>query len=157
MDEDGKEKPFIMGCYGVGVSRSLAAAVEQCHDENGIVWPVGIAPAHVCVIPLTVNDDLVHPAAEKIAQQLADLGLEVALDDRKERAGVKFADADLVGWPFQIVVGKRGLENGEVELKKRATGQKQVVKLDQIQDLFGSACCQAGVAVDVEKLAALAD
>ena len=72
MDEDGKEKPFIMGCYGVGVSRSLAAAVEQCHDENGIVWPVGIAPAHVCVIPLTVNDDLVHPAAEKIAQQLAD-------------------------------------------------------------------------------------
>ena len=157
MNEDGKEKPFIMGCYGVGVSRSLAAAVEQCHDENGIVWPVGIAPAHVCVIPLTVNDDLVHPAAEKIAQQLAALGLEVALDDRKERAGVKFADADLVGWPFQIVVGKRGLENGEVELKKRATGQKQVVKLDQIQDLFGSACCRAGAAVDVEKLAALAD
>ena len=157
MDEDGKEKPFIMGWYGVGVSRSLAAAVEQCHDENGIVWPVGIAPAHVCVIPLTVNDDLVHPAAEKIAQQLAALGLEVALDDRKERAGVKFADADLVGWPFQIVVGKRGLENGEVELKKRATGQKQVVKLDQIQDLFGSACCRAGAAVDVEKLAALAD
>lgn len=155
MDEDGKEKPFIMGCYGVGVSRSLAAAVEQCHDENGIIWPAGIAPAHVCVIPLTVNDDLVHPAAEKIAQELTDLGLEVALDDRKERAGVKFADADLIGWPFQIVVGKRGLENGEVELKKRSTGEKQTIKLEQITQLFGSACCSAGATADVAKLDAL--
>ena len=134
MDKDGSEKPFIMGCYGIGVGRTLAAAVEQCHDERGIVWPAPIAPAHVCVVPLTVNDDLVQPAAEKIAEELKVAGLDVCIDDRKERAGVKFADADLIGWPVQVVVGKRGLESGTVEVKNRKTGEKSDVALDAIQD-----------------------
>jgi prolyl-tRNA synthetase len=124
MDEDGTEKPFIMGCYGVGVSRSMASVVEQRHDDAGIMWPATVAPAHVCVIPLTVGDDLVQPAAEEIAAALAELGLEVVIDDRNERAGVKFADADLIGWPLQVVVGKRGLADGKVELKLRKTGAK---------------------------------
>jgi len=139
MDEDGSEKPFIMGCYGVGVSRSLAAVVEQYHDDMGIIWPVTVAPAHVCVVPLTVNDDVVQPAAEALAEQLAAAGLEVAIDDRKERAGVKFADADLIGWPLQIVVGKRGLTEGKVEMKLRRTGEKRDVALDDIPALFEGA------------------
>ena len=121
-----------MGCYGVGVSRCMAAAVEQSHDENGIVWPVGIAPAHVCVIPLSAKPDEVTEAAAKIADELACAGWEVVLDDRDERAGVKFADADLIGWPVQVVVGKRGLKEGSVEVKPRATGEKQSVAIDGV-------------------------
>ena len=136
MDEDGTEKPFVMGCYGVGVSRSMAAIVEQCHDENGIIWPLSVAPAHVCIIPLTVGDDLVQPAAEKLAKQLLDLGVEVAIDDRSERAGVKFADADLIGWPVQVVVGKRGLAEGNVEVKLRRTGQKRDVSLIAVAEML---------------------
>lgn len=136
MDEDGVEKPFIMGCYGVGVSRTVAAVVEQYNDEYGIKWPMSIAPAHVCVIPLTVGDELVAPAAEKIAADLTELGFEVVIDDRNERAGVKFADADLIGWPLQIVVGKRGLAEGTVELKRRQTGEKKSVALAALAELM---------------------
>ncbi len=139
MDEDGAEKPFVMGCYGVGVSRSLAAIVEQHHDENGIAWPPSVAPAHVCVLPLTVGDNLVEPAAEKLAAKLADLGIEVVIDDRSERAGVKFADADLIGWPVQVVLGKRGLERNCVEVKLRRTGQKREVDLDTVAELLSFA------------------
>ena len=105
-DENGVDQNFLMGCYGVGVSRTLAAIVEQHNDEDGIIWPMSVAPAHVCVIPLTVGDEEVFPVAERIAKELAEQGLEVVLDDRDERAGVKFADADLIGWPVQVVVGK---------------------------------------------------
>ena len=133
MDEDGTEKPFIMGCYGVGCSRTMAAAVEQSYDEYGIIWPAGIAPAHVCVIPLTVGDDLVEPAAEEIAQKLAAAGYEVVIDDRNARAGVKFADADLIGWPVQVTVGKRGLKEGTVEVKSRKVGEKVSVALDAVE------------------------
>ena len=140
MDEDGTEKPFIMGCYGVGVSRSMAAIVEQFHDDGGIIWPASVAPAHICVVPLAVNDDVVHPAAQKIAEDLEALGFEVAIDDRKERAGVKFADADLIGWPLQVVVGKRGLAEGKVEVKLRRTGEKRDFELQTFaQTLEGPA------------------
>ena len=132
MDEDGSEKPFVMGCYGVGVSRAMAAAVEQSHDEYGIIWPSGIAPAHVCVVPLTVGDDVVQPAAEDLAKELAESGLETVIDDRDERAGVKFADNDLIGWPVQVIVGKRGLKDGTVEVKNRATGEKISVALAEV-------------------------
>ncbi len=134
--EDGSEENFLMGCYGVGVTRSLAAVVEQNNDEKGIIWPISIAPAHVCVIPLNVGDDLVQPAAEEIATRIADLGLEVVIDDRDERAGVKFNDADLIGWPLQIIVGKRGLENSSVEVKKRASGEKRDVQIDSITEII---------------------
>lgn len=148
MDEDGTEKPFVMGCYGVGVSRTMAAIVEQHNDENGIIWPLQVAPAHVCVVPLTVNDDVVQPAAEKIAADLAALGLEVVIDDRKERAGVKFADADLIGWPLQVVIGKRGLDNGVVELKRRDTGERIEVALDG----FAAKVAAAQAAVDAQEI-----
>ncbi len=137
--EEGTDEPFIMGCYGVGVTRSLAAIVEQHNDEYGICWPASVAPAHVCVVPLTVGDDEVQPAAERLAADIAALGLEVAIDDRNERAGVKFADADLIGWPLQIVVGKRGLKEGKVELKLRRTGEKREVSIDAIADMLAFA------------------
>ncbi|WP_277071413.1 proline--tRNA ligase [Slackia exigua] len=132
MDADGSEKPFIMGCYGIGVSRAMAAAVEQRNDEHGIIWPAAIAPAHVAVIPLSPKPDEVTAAAEELAGALADAGLEVVIDDRDERAGVKFNDNDLIGWPVQVVVGKRGLKEGVVEVKDRATGDKESVALDQV-------------------------
>ena len=122
----------------MGVSRTLAAAVEQCHDEAGIIWPMPIAPAHIAVIALTVNDDLVHPAANALTKQLAGMGFEVCIDDRKERPGVKFAEADLIGWPLQVTVGKRGLEAGTVEVKVRSTGEKFDVALEEIDQKFGA-------------------
>ena len=132
MDENGKERPFIMGCYGIGVTRSLAAVVEQRNDESGIAgWPVSIAPAEVIVLPLIKGDDLVEPLADKLASELESAGIEVALDDRKERAGVKFADADLLGWPFQVVIGKKGAANGIVEFKDRASGEKLEIAADE--------------------------
>ncbi|MDO5334782.1 MAG: proline--tRNA ligase [Coriobacteriia bacterium] len=142
MAEDGSEKPFVMGCYGWGVSRSLAAAVEQCHDEDGIVWPASIAPAQVIVIPLNMGDDLVEPAANEVARKLAEAGLEVVIDDRDARAGFKFADADLIGWPVQVVLGKRGLKNGEVEIKRRSVGEKVSVALDSVVDAVKQALAE---------------
>ncbi|MDZ4166827.1 MAG: proline--tRNA ligase [Coriobacteriia bacterium] len=130
-DESGAEHPFIMGCYGVGITRSLAAVIEQHHDDDGIAWPVSIAPLEVAVIPLQVADDLVYPTAERLWEGLAEAGVEVVLDDRDERAGVKFADADLIGWPLQIIVGKRGLADGVVELKDRATRERSTVPVDE--------------------------
>ena len=97
------------------------------------MWPAAIAPAHVCVIPLSAKPDEVTEAAEALAGQLAEAGFEVCIDDRNERAGVKFNDADLIGWPVQVTVGKRGLKEGTVEVKNRATGEKVSVALDQVQ------------------------
>lgn len=133
-DEGGNENHFLMGCYGWGVSRSLAAVIEQGNDENGIVWPVSVAPAEVAVVPLAVDDDEVYPVAEKIASDLAAAGIEVVIDDRDERPGVKFNEADLLGWPFQVVVGKKGLANGIVEFKVRATGERSEIALDTAAD-----------------------
>ena len=132
MDEDGKEKPFIMGCYGIGVTRSMAAVIEQRNDDNGMFWPVSIAPAEVIVVPLSVGDELVDPLARDIAAKLDAAGIEIMLDDRDERAGVKFADADLIGWPYQVVIGKRGAKNGVVELKDRSTGEKREVSVEDV-------------------------
>ena len=130
LDADGVAKPFIMGCYGVGVSRCLAALAEQSHDDLGLIWPFAVAPAQVCVIPLTVGDEVVQPAAEALARELEALGLEVVIDDRKERPGVKFAEADLMGWPLQVTIGKRGLEAGTVEVKNRRTCEKRDLPLE---------------------------
>lgn len=118
MAEDGNEYPFIMGCYGWGVTRSIAAVIEQYNDAEGIAWPISIAPAEVCLIPLGLGDEL-EATARQLATELAQAGVEVVIDDRDVRPGVKFADADLIGWPYQVVVGKRGLTEGVVELKKR--------------------------------------
>jgi len=129
-DEAGVEQPFLMGCYGVGITRSLAAVIEQYNDEGGIAWPVSVAPLEVAVLPLSIGDDVVAPVAERIWQDCAAAGIEVILDDRDERAGVKFADADLIGWPYQIVVGKKGVAAGTVEVKVRGTGERTSVAID---------------------------
>lgn len=134
MDEDGKEKPFLMGCYGIGVSRTLAAVVEQHHDEHGICWPVCVAPYEVEVVPLSVGDDVVWPVADQLSSELVQAGLEVVVDDRKERPGVKFNDADLMGFPYQVVLGKRGVKNGVAEVKNRATGEREDVEFAQLAD-----------------------
>ncbi len=136
MDEDGRERPFLMGCYGIGVSRTLAAVVEQHNDEHGICWPVCVAPYEVEVVPLDVHDEVVWPIAESIAQQLVDLGIEVVVDDRKERPGVKFADADLMGFPYQIVCGKKAIKNGNVEVKVRATGERNEVPISEVASML---------------------
>jgi len=128
-DENGDEQPFLMGCYGVGVSRSLAAVIEQHNDEHGIVWPVSVAPLEVAVLPLMAGGE-VADVAERMWAELAAAGVETVIDDRDERAGVKFNDADLIGWPFQLVVGKKSLAEGMVELKDRATGERSTVALD---------------------------
>jgi prolyl-tRNA synthetase len=128
--EDGTEKPFIMGCYGIGISRSLAAIVEQYADDAGCAWPVTVAPLEAAVIPLS-TDEQVSSVAELLFSDLALRGVEVVMDDRDERAGVKFADADLIGWPYQIVVGKRGVAEGIVELKHRGTGERESIAIDE--------------------------
>ena len=128
-DENGDEQPFIMGCYGVGVSRTLAAVIEQHSDESGIIWPVSVAPLEVAVLPLMADGEVAE-VAERLWSELAEAGVETVIDDRDERAGVKFNDADLVGWPFQLVVGKRGLAEGVVELKVRETGERVQVPLE---------------------------
>ena len=136
MDEDGVEKPLIMGCYGIGISRTLQAIVEQHHDEHGIIWPVSVAPYEVEVIPLDVHDELVWPVADKVARELLELGVDVMVDDRKERPGVKFNDADLMGMPFQVVCGKKTVKNGNVELKVRATGERTEVAIEDVAQLL---------------------
>jgi prolyl-tRNA synthetase len=119
LDEEGRQRPFLMGCYGLGITRVVAAAIEQNHDENGIVWPTAIAPLEVEVIPLNMDSARVVEAAERIYEECRAEGLETLLDDRPDRAGSKFADADLIGIPWRIVVGDRGLESGMVEVARR--------------------------------------
>jgi prolyl-tRNA synthetase len=119
LDEEGQQRPFLMGCYGLGITRVVAAAIEQNHDEHGIVWPTAIAPYEVEVIPLNMDSPRVVEAAERIYDECRAEGLETLLDDRADRAGSKFADADLIGIPWRIVVGDRGLEDGMVEVASR--------------------------------------
>ncbi len=132
MDEDGREKPFLMGCYGIGVSRMVSAVVEQHNDERGICWPVCVAPYEVEVVAMSVNDDVVWPVAQKVTEELAAADLEVVVDDRKERPGVKFADADLIGIPYQVILGKKGVAAGTAEVKVRATGERFDVPFDEL-------------------------
>jgi len=119
LDEAGTAKTIVMGCYGIGVSRLVATIVEQHHDENGIRWPIAIAPYHVHVVPLG-DSQAVADATNAIEAGLEAAGIEVLVDDRNERPGVKFKDADLVGIPLRVTVGEKGLKNGQVELKPRS-------------------------------------
>jgi prolyl-tRNA synthetase len=132
LDEAGKEVPIVMGSYGIGVERILAAAVELHHDADGIRWPTSIAPLHVALLPLQMQDAAVRDAAEKLYRELTDAGIEVLLDDRDERAGVKFKDADLIGLPLRIAVGKKGLAEGRVEWKVRGSAQVDLVPAGEV-------------------------
>jgi prolyl-tRNA synthetase len=124
VDEDGTEKPFEMGSYGIGITRIVAAAVEQSHDDAGMIWPKVMAPFEVVVIVATRDDEATVAEAERVYAELRERGVDAVIDDRDETAGVKFADADLIGYPVQVVVGKRGLAAGTVDLKVRATGER---------------------------------
>ena len=132
-DVDGKTKPYVMGCYGIGITRTAAAAVEKHHDEHGIKWPLAIAPYHVVVVPVNVKDELQVETAQKIYNKLLDANVEVVLDDREERAGVKFKDADLIGFPYRITVGKT-IQEGNVEFKTRQTGEVTTMTPDEAVD-----------------------
>lgn len=132
LDENGKAKPAEMGCYGIGVGRTMAATIEQNHDENGITWPVPVAPYEVVVLPLQVNDEAVMAAAENAYKEFSEAGLDVVIDDRNERAGFKFKDADLIGYPVQVVFGGRSVAEGKAEVKYRAEGRKEEMPLDEV-------------------------
>ncbi len=129
VDEDGTEQPYVMGCYGIGLTRILAAAAEQFNDDAGLFLPKALAPFAAVLIPTNMDQAAVVEAAERIYGELGSLGLEVVLDDREVSAGVKFADADLIGYPVQAVIGKRGIEAGTVDLKLRATGERSQAPL----------------------------
>jgi prolyl-tRNA synthetase len=130
-DEDGSEKPFIMGCYGIGVSRTAAAAIERFHDKSGIIWPMAIAPYQVIVVPVNVTDEIQMGLAQQLYDQLRNAGVEVLLDDRDERAGVKFKDADLIGIPVRVTVGKKAPE-GLLEVKLRDQDQARDMPVDAV-------------------------
>ena len=135
--EDGQNHVMIMGCYGIGVSRIVAAAIEQCHDERGIIWPEAIAPFSVVIIPMNMHkSEKVQATAEKLYADLQAAGIEVLFDDRKERPGVMFADAELIGIPHTIVIGERNLDNGDVEYKHRAGGDKELIKVNDIVEFI---------------------
>ena len=131
LDADGSRKPSVMGCYGIGVTRTLQAIIEQGNDKDGVIWPVSVAPYQVCITPLAVApDSQAMQLAEKFYAELTAQGVEVILDDRDERPGVKFKDADLVGFPIRIALGEKSLAKGEVEIKPR-NGAVQPVKIDE--------------------------
>lgn len=133
-DEDGVSHPIVMGSYGIGVERNMAAVVESSHDERGIIWPVSIAPYEVVITVLRADDKATAAAATDLYTSLTEAGIEVLLDDREERPGVKFADAELIGIPYRITVGPRGVEAGNVELTERATMETEEVGVDEVVD-----------------------
>ncbi|GJL55424.1 MAG: proline--tRNA ligase [Nitrospirales bacterium] len=126
LDSQGAEHNAVMGCYGIGVGRTVAAAIEQNHDDRGIMWPIPIAPFHVHLLPVT-NSERVHEVTQALYAELQQANIEVLLDDREERAGVKFNDADLIGSPFQVVIGDKGLAQGTIDLKERIRGEKMPI------------------------------
>ncbi len=146
LNEQGKELPMIMGCYGIGIGRTVAAAIEQNHDDMGIVFPIPVAPFEVSILPLQMHNEAVVKAATGIYEDLMKKGVDALLDDRDERAGVKFNDADLLGIPVRVTVGSRGLKNGEVEVKLRSEKESFTVPLDSagiavhdaVKDLYDS-------------------
>lgn len=131
--EEGRNQTLLMGCYGIGVTRVVAAAIEQNHDDRGIIWPEAIAPFHVAILPMNMHKSFrVQELAEKLYEQLRSAGLDVILDDRKERPGVMFADMELIGVPHSIVIGDRNLDNNEIEYKNRRTGEKEMLSPEAI-------------------------
>ena len=142
LDESGQSIPMEMGCYGIGVSRIVAAAIEQNHDKNGIVFPLEMAPFHVVIVPIGMNKStLIKTEAEKLYEKFSAVGIEVLLDDRNERPGVMFADMELIGIPHRIVIGERGLKEGNVEYQGRRDDKHKVIPLQHIVDFIESIIC----------------
>lgn len=135
LDKDGQEKNMIMGCYGIGIGRTVAACIEQNNDAEGIIWPMPLAPFQVIIIPVNINEREIMETAENIYRSLTQIGAETILDDRDERAGVKFKDADLIGIPLRITVGKKNLVQGNVELKIRKTAETLLCSIENVSEL----------------------
>ncbi len=136
LDRDGKEKLMVMGCYGIGVGRTVAASIEQNNDDKGIIWPMPIAPYQVIVTPVNINEGAQAGTAEHIYKSLQEKGIEVILDDRDERAGVKFNDAELIGIPLRITIGPKKLAEGKVEIKSRRSGEMKEVLIEDVNDFI---------------------
>jgi prolyl-tRNA synthetase len=132
LDRMGKETPFVMGCYGIGITRTVAAAIEQHHDEQGIIWPISISPFEVYLLPTNVGRRDIREAAEGVYAELLQHGVEVILDDREERAGVKFKDADLLGIPLRVTFGERAIERGMTEVRVRRDGENREVPIKEV-------------------------
>jgi len=138
LEQDGQERPFVMGCYGIGITRTVAAVIEQSHDANGIIWPLSVAPYQIEVLPVNVNDDKLRAAGEDAYESLKRCGFEVLLDDRDQRPGFKFKDADLIGLPMRVVIGEKAMAEGKVEVHLRKTGESIRVALDRVPDTVES-------------------
>jgi prolyl-tRNA synthetase len=143
LDAEGRERPIEMGCYGIGISRLVAAAIEQNNDANGIIWPFAIAPFHVSLLPINYKDKTIQEVVDRLYQELQQRGIEVLLDDRDERPGVKFKDADLIGVPLRVTIGAKGLEKGSVELRWRANGKTDEVPVSEAAQKVHSIVTQA--------------
>ncbi|MDO5113751.1 MAG: proline--tRNA ligase [Planctomycetia bacterium] len=137
LDDDETLQPIIMGCYGIGIARILAGLIENSYDEKGILWPVSLAPYEVCLVPMRVQDDATMAATEKLYEELTAAGVDVLIDDRDARAGVKFNDVDLIGFPLRVVIGPKGLANGEVEVKWRWDENVTMLPLEQAGKVIG--------------------
>jgi prolyl-tRNA synthetase len=135
LDQQGKAQPMVMGCYGIGVTRLLGAAIEQGHDERGIIWPISMAPFEVVICPMGYEkSEPVKAACDQLHKELVAAGVDVILDDRNERPGAMFADWELIGAPFRVVIGDRGLADSQVEFKGRTDAESQNIPLTQIKD-----------------------
>jgi prolyl-tRNA synthetase len=136
LDQCGKEKFMVMGCYGIGIGRTVAAAIEQNHDADGIIWPMPLAPYAVIITPVNMNEKTIADAAEKLYRILTEQGVEVILDDRDERAGVKFKDADLIGIPYRVTIGPKRLAEGKMEIKARRSGEVTILPVSEVTPLL---------------------
>ncbi|MBC8550400.1 MAG: proline--tRNA ligase, partial [Candidatus Brocadiales bacterium] len=132
LDKNGKERPIVMGSYGIGVNRILAATIEKSHDSNGIIWPLPLAPYEVLVVPINIKDETIMGTATKVYDELCDAGIDTLIDDRDQRPGFKFKDADLIGIPIRITVGKSFKESGELEIKLRSKDEVYSAKPENI-------------------------
>jgi prolyl-tRNA synthetase len=143
LDAEGRERPIEMGCYGIGITRLMAAAIEQNHDANGIIWPLALAPFHVLLLPINYKDKAIQKTCDQLYADLQNRGVETLLDDRDERPGVKFKDGDLIGIPLRVTIGAKGLEKGCVELRGRRDGKNEDIPVaeaaQRIQKIIGDA------------------
>jgi prolyl-tRNA synthetase len=140
LDESGKEKQYIMGCYGIGVSRIAGAVIEQCHDEFGIKWPLNVAPYKVAIVPVNIKESSMADVAQNLYKELTDSGVEVLFDDRDASIGVKLKDIDLIGLPIKVIIGPKSLAEKKVEIKLRADGKIELVPIEKAAEKIRSLC-----------------
>ncbi|MFH1710289.1 MAG: His/Gly/Thr/Pro-type tRNA ligase C-terminal domain-containing protein, partial [bacterium] len=140
LDEDGKQKPYMMGCYGIGVSRIAGAIIEQNYDDFGIKWPLSISPYKVALVPVNIKEKEQSEVAEKLYDDLKAAGVEVILDDRDASVGVKLKDIDLIGFPIKVIIGPKSLAEKKIEIKSRVDGKTQMIPIDEAAKKLTEIC-----------------